>query len=142
MSITNIQNQIIEEFSVFDEWMDKYEYLIELGKSLAPLNPKYKTDAYLIQGCQSKVWLHAELNADKVTFQADGDTVITKGIVALLVRVLNNHTPSEIISEKLFFLEKIGLQENLSPTRSNGLLAMIKQMKMYALAFEAKLSKK
>ena len=141
MSIEEIQNEIIEEFSTFDEWMDKYEYLIELGKDLPQIDPKYKTNEYLINGCQSKVWLNAELKDGKIYFTADSDAIITKGIVALLIRVLNERTPQEVMNADLFFIDKIGLSENLSPTRSNGLLAMIKQMKMYGMAYNAKMGK-
>ena len=141
MSIEEIQNEIIEEFSTFDEWMDKYEYLIELGRDLPQIDPKYKTNEYLINGCQSKVWLNAELKDGKIYFTADSDAIITKGIVALLIRVLNERTPQEVMNADLFFIDKIGLSENLSPTRSNGLLAMIKQMKMYGMAYNAKMGK-
>ncbi len=135
MSLEEIQNEIIEEFSVFEEWLDKYEYLIELGNSLENIDNKFRVKEYLINGCQSKVWLSAEMIENKVIFKADSDAVITKGIVALLIKVLSNRTPKEIINADLFFIDKIGLTQNLSPTRSNGLLAMIKQMKMYGIAF-------
>ena len=138
MSIEEIQNEIIEEFSTFDEWMDKYEYLIELGRDLPQIEPKFKTNEYLINGCQSKVWLNAELKDGKIYFTADSDAIITKGIVALLIRVMNGRTPQEVMNADLFFIDKIGLSENLSPTRSNGLLSMIKQMKMYGMAYNAK----
>ncbi len=140
MTIEEIQNEIIEEFSMFDEWMDKYEYLIELGRDLPQIDTKFKTNEYLINGCQSKVWLNAELKDGKIYFTADSDAIITKGIVALLIRVLNGRTPKEIMNADLFFIDKIGLSENLSPTRSNGLLAMVKQMKMYGMAYNAKLN--
>lgn len=140
MTIEEIQNEIIEEFSMFDEWMDKYEYLIELGRDLPQIDPKFKTNEYLINGCQSKVWLNAELKDEKIYFTADSDAIITKGIVALLIRVLNGRTPKEIMNADLFFIDKIGLSDNLSPTRSNGLLAMVKQMKMYGMAYNAKLN--
>ncbi|MCF6239926.1 MAG: SufE family protein [Bacteroidales bacterium] len=140
MTIEEVQNEIIEEFSMFDEWMDKYEYLIELGRDLPQIDPKFKTNEYLINGCQSKVWLNAELKEDKIYFSADSDAIITKGIVALLIRVMNGRTPKEIMNADLFFIDKIGLTDNLSPTRSNGLLAMVKQMKMYGMAFNAKLN--
>ncbi len=140
MTIEKIQNEIIEEFSMFDEWMDKYEYLIELGRDLPQIEPKFKTNEYLINGCQSKVWLNAELKEGKIYFTADSDAIITKGIVALLIRVLNGRTPKEIMNADLYFIDKIGLSENLSPTRSNGLLAMVKQMKMYGMAYNAKLN--
>ena len=138
MSIEEVQNEIIEEFATFDEWMDKYEYLIELGRDLPQIDPKFKTNEYLINGCQSKVWLNAELKDGKIYFTADSDAIITKGIVALLIRVMNGRTPQEVMNADLFFIDKIGLTENLSPTRSNGLLAMIKQMKMYGMAYNAK----
>ena len=140
MSIEEIQNEIIEEFAAFEEWMDKYEYLIELGRDLPQIDAKFKTNEYLINGCQSKVWLNAELKDGEIYFSADSDAIITKGIVALLIRVLNKRTPQEVMNADLFFIDKIGLTENLSPTRSNGLLAMVKQMKMYAMAFNAKLN--
>lgn len=138
MTINSIQNEIIEEFSVFSEWLEKYEYLIELGKDLPLIDDKFKKDEYLIKGCQSKVWLHAELIDGKIKFTADSDAIITKGIIGLVIRVFSDHTPEEIIDTDLYFIDKIGLQEHLSPTRSNGLLAMLKQIKMYALAFQAK----
>ena len=141
MNIEEIQNEIIEEFSTFEEWMDKYEYLIELGRDLPQIDSKYKTNEYLINGCQSKVWLNAELKDGKIYFTADSDAIITKGIVALLIRVLNERTPQEVMNANLFFIDKIGLTENLSPTRSNGLLAMLKQMKMFGMAFNAKMGK-
>jgi cysteine desulfuration protein SufE len=141
MTLKELQDTIIEEFSVFDEWLDKYEYLIELGQSLETLEPKYKTTEYLINGCQSRVWVTAELAGDMVVFKADSDAIITRGIVALLVRVLSNRKPEEIMNADLYFIDKIGLSQNLSPTRSNGLLSMVKQMKMYGLAFYAKLNK-
>ncbi|MCC7331765.1 MAG: SufE family protein [Flavobacteriales bacterium] len=138
MTINSIQNEIIEEFSVFSEWLEKYEYLIELGKDLPLIDDKFKKDEYLIKGCQSKVWLHAELIDGNIKFTADSDAIITKGIIGLVIRVFSDHTPQEIIDTDLYFIDKIGLQEHLSPTRSNGLLAMLKQIKMYALAFQAK----
>jgi cysteine desulfuration protein SufE len=141
MSLKEIQEEIIEEFSVFDEWLDKYEYLIELGNALEPMNEKFRTNEYLINGCQSKVWVNAELEDDKVVFYADSDAIITKGIVALLIRLLSNRKPDEIMNADLFFIDAIGLTQNLSPTRSNGLLSMIKQMKMYGMAYHAKLKK-
>jgi cysteine desulfuration protein SufE len=136
MSINDIQDEIIEEFSVFDDWMDKYALLIEMGNSLPPLNREYKTESNLIEGCQSRVWLQADYKNHKVIFQGESDAVIVKGIVALLIRVLSEHTPQEILDTNLYFIEKIGLTQHLSPTRSNGLLAMFKQMKMYALAYK------
>ncbi|KJS07007.1 MAG: Fe-S metabolism protein SufE [Flavobacteriales bacterium BRH_c54] len=134
-SIKEIQQEIIEEFALFDEWMDKYEHIIELGKDLPLIDEQYKTDENLIKGCQSKVWLHAELKDGKIIFSADSDAIITKGIVGLVIRVFSNHTPQEIIDANLFFIDQIGLQEHLSPTRSNGLLSMLKQIRMYAIAF-------
>jgi cysteine desulfuration protein SufE len=141
MTLTEIQDQIIDEFSVFDEWLDKYEYLIELGNSLETLDSKFKTNEYLINGCQSRVWVNADLEGDKVIFKADSDAIITRGIVALLIRVLSNRNPEEIMDADLYFIDKIGLTQNLSPTRSNGLLAMVKQMKMFGLAYHTKLNK-
>ena len=140
MSLKEIQEEIIEEFSVFEEWLDKYEYLIELGNALEPMDEKFRTNDNLINGCQSKVWVDAELKDNKVIFYADSDAIITKGIVALLIRVLSNRKPDEIMNADLFFIDAIGLTQNLSPTRSNGLLAMIKQMKMYGMAYYAKLN--
>jgi len=134
-----VQEQIIADFSLFDEWMDKYEYLIELGGSLAPLDDACRDDRHAISGCQSRVWLAAELTPDgRVHFTADSDAIITKGIVSLLIRVLDGRTPREILDADLYFIDRTGLAANLSPTRANGLAAMVKQMKMYALAFEAK----
>jgi len=132
-----IQEEIIEEFSAFDEWLDKYDYLIELSDTLPAIVAEHRTDDYVIKGCQSRVWVDARIERGKVFFSADSDAIITKGIIALLIRVMNGRTPSEIIDTDLYFIDAIGLGENLSPTRSNGLLAMIKQMKMYALAFNA-----
>ncbi|MFP4555343.1 MAG: SufE family protein [Bacteroidales bacterium] len=138
MTINDIQDQIVEEFNVFDDWMDRYQQLIDLGNELKPIPESKKTDQHLIKGCQSRVWVDAELRDGKVFFEADSDAIITKGIVALLVRVLNGQTPKDIVDADLYFIDRIGLKENLSPTRSNGLLAMIKQMKLYALAYQAK----
>ncbi len=132
------QQEIIEEFSVFDDWLDRYNYLIELGNELPGIDPEYRTQENLINGCQSKVWLHAEMKDGKVVFEADSDAIIVKGIVALLVKVLNERTPDEILENELFFIDEIGLKQNLSPTRSNGLLAMVKKMRLYAMAFKAK----
>ncbi len=132
--INKIQDQIIEEFSFFDDWMDKYEYLIELGKQLPLIDPAYKDDDHLIRGCQSKVWVHADYDGQILTFTADSDAVITKGIISLLIRVLSGHTPEEIVHADLYFVDKIGLREHLSPTRANGLVSMIKQLKMYGMA--------
>jgi cysteine desulfuration protein SufE len=140
MTINDAQDQIVEEFSIFSDWMDRYQQLIDLGNELKPIDEKKRTDQHLIKGCQSKVWVDAELAEGKIIFEADSDAIITKGIVALLIRVLNNHTPQEILDADLFFIDKIGLKENLSPTRSNGLLAMIKQMKLYALAYKSKMN--
>jgi cysteine desulfuration protein SufE len=138
MIISEIENQVIAEFSMFEDWMDKYNFLIELGKSLPLIDEKYKTDQYIISGCQSKVWLHAAFQNGRVIFTADSDAIITKGIINLLIRVLSNHTPDEILSSDMDFIDRIGLKEHLSPTRSNGLTSMIKQMKLYALAFKMK----
>lgn len=138
MTIAEIQNEVISEFSLFDDWLDKYEYLIEMGKALPVIDPQYKTDSYVITGCQSKVWLHAAIQDGIVSFTADSDAIITKGIVNLLVRVLSGHTPDEILEADMDFIDKIGLREHLSPTRSNGLTSMIKQMKLYALAYKSK----
>ena len=136
--IAEIENQIIDEFSMFEDWMDKYNYLIELGKSLPLIDEKFKTDQYIISGCQSKVWLHAAFKDGLVIFTADSDAIITKGIISILIRVLSHHTPDEIISSDMDFVDQIGLKEHLSPTRSNGLTSMIKQMKLYAIAFKMK----
>ena len=138
MTINEIQDEIIEEFQDFDDWMDRYQLLIDLGSEQAPLDERYKTEQNLIDGCQSRVWLQADMVDGRVRFQAESDALIVKGIVALLIRVLDNQTPADILSADLYFIEKIGLREHLSPTRSNGLLAMLKQMKMYALAFSAR----
>ena len=139
MTINEIQDEIIEEFAGFDDWMDKYQLLIDLGNEQEPLEEKYKTEQNLIDGCQSRVWLVADLvDQGVIHFRAESDALIVKGIVALLIRVLSDHTPQEILDADLYFIEEIGLKEHLSPTRSNGLLAMVKQMRMYALAFSAK----
>lgn len=138
MTINQAQDQVIEEFSDFDDWMDKYQLLIDLGNEQAPLDEKYKNDQNLIEGCQSRVWLQADLVDGKVIFRAESDALIVKGIIALLIKVVSGHTPDEILNSDLYFIEKIGLKEHLSPTRSNGLLSMVKQMRMYALAFKAK----
>ena len=134
----NIQEAIIEEFSIFDEWLDKYDYLIELSDTLPVIASEHRTEQYVIKGCQSRVWVDARVEDGKIFYSADSDAIITKGIIALLVRVMNGRTPQEILDMELYFIDAIGLGENLSPTRSNGLVAMIKQMKMYALAFNAK----
>ncbi len=137
--LNDIQNEIIEEFSIFDEWLDKYEYIIEQSTALPEIEPAHKNNNYLIEGCQSRVWIDAKLNHDgKIEFSADSDAIITKGIIALLIRVLNNLSPQEVLNADLYFIDKIGLSQNLSPTRANGLVAMIKQMKMYALAYQNK----
>ena len=133
-----VQEQIIEEFSVFDEWLDKYNYLIELSAELPAIDPAHRTDSYIIKGCQSRVWVDAREEEGKIYYSADSDAIITKGIIALLIRVLNGRTPQEVLDTDLYFIERIGLRENLSPTRSNGLLAMIKQMRLFALAFASK----
>lgn len=138
MTINEAQDQVIEEFGDFDDWMDKYQLLIDLGNEQAPIDEKYKTEQNLIEGCQSRVWLQADIVDGKIVFQAESDALITKGIIALLIKVLSGHTPDEILNADLYFVEKIGLKEHLSPTRSNGLLSMIKQIRMYALAFKAK----
>lgn len=138
MSINQKQDEIIEEFSQFDDWMDKYALLIDFGNSLEPLDDKYKTPQNIIEGCQSRVWLHAELQDGKIAFKGDSDAILVKGIVFLLIKVLSGETPDDIINSDLYFIDKIGLKEHLSPTRSNGLVAMVKQMKLYAIAFKAK----
>lgn len=138
MTINEIQDEIIDEFSGFDDWMDKYQLLIDLGNEQAPLDERYKVESNLIDGCQSRVWLQADYADGIITFTAESDALIAKGIVALLIRVLSGHTPQEILDADLYFIEQIGLKEHLSPTRSNGLLAMVKQMRMYALAFRTK----
>ena len=138
MTINDIQDEIIEEFSGFDDWMDKYQLLIDLGTSQPPLDEKYKTEQNLIDGCQSRVWLQADYVDGKIHFTAESDALIVKGIIALLIRVFNGQTPHDILDANLHFIDDIGLREHLSPTRSNGLLAMVKQMRMYALAFKAK----
>ena len=140
MTINEIQDEIIEEFAEFTEWMDKYQMLIDLGNELDGLDAEYKNEQNLIDGCQSRVWLQCDIKDGKLVFTADSDALITKGIIALLIKVVSGHTPDEILSSDLYFIEKIGLKEHLSPTRSNGLLAMVKQMRMYALAFKAKMA--
>ena len=139
-TINELQDEVIEEFSDFDDWMDKYQLLIDLGNEQEPLAPEYKNDQNLIDGCQSRVWLQADLIDGKVEFQAESDALIVKGIIALLIKVVSGHTPDEILENELYFIEAIGLKDHLSPTRSNGLLAMVKQMRMYALAFKAKMA--
>ena len=138
MTINEAQDEIIGEFSVFDEWLDKYEYLIELSGSLPAIGEEHRNEQFLIRGCQSRVWVDAELRDGKIYFTADSDAIITKGIIALLIRVLSGRTPQEIVDSDLYFIDRIGLRETLSPTRANGLLAMIKQMKLYALAYQNK----
>jgi len=138
MTIKEVQDNIIEEFSLFDDWMDKYNLLIDLGKELPVIDPKFKVKDFLIEGCQSKVWLHPDYDGKQITFTADSDAIITRGIVALLIKVLSNRSPDEIIATDLYFIDKIGLRQNLSPTRSNGLLSMVRQMKLYAMAYNAK----
>ncbi|MCM1078129.1 MAG: SufE family protein [Bacteroidales bacterium] len=135
MTINEIQDEVIEEFQDFDDWMDKYQLLIDLGNEQEPLEDRYKTDDNLIDGCQSRVWLQADMNGGLLHLRAESDALIVKGIIALLIRVLNDHTPQEILDTDLYFIERIGLKDHLSPTRSNGLLAMVKKIKMYALAF-------
>lgn len=142
MTINQTQDEIIEEFSEVDDWMDRYAMIIDLGNALPPIDAKYKTPEHLIEGCQSRVWLNAEQTDGHVFFTADSDAIIVKGIIALLIRVLNGHTPDEILDTDLYFIDRIGLAENLSPTRSNGLLAMVKQMRLYALAFKTLNDKK
>ena len=137
-TINELQDEVINEFSDFDDWMDKYQLLIDLGNEQEPLDEKYKTEQNLIDGCQSRVWLQADWAEGKIIFQAESDALIVKGIIALLIKVLSGHTPDEILNADLYFIDRIGLKEHLSPTRSNGLLAMVKQMRMYALAFKAK----
>lgn len=136
MTIKDIQEEIIDEFAMFDDWMQRYEYMIELGKSLPLIDEQYKTDENLIKGCQSKVWVHAELKDNKILFTADSDAIITKGIVAILIRVFSNQQPKDIIEANTNFIDEIGLKEHLSPTRANGLVSMIKQIKMYAIAYQ------
>ncbi|HVX49147.1 MAG TPA: SufE family protein [Chitinophagaceae bacterium] len=138
MTINEAQDEIIEEFSFYPEWMEKYEYIIQLAKDLPVIDEHYKTDGNIIKGCQSKVWLHAEYKDGIIYFTADSDALITKGLVAMVVRVLFGHTPKEIADADIYFIDKIGLRSHLSPTRSNGLLSMLKQMKLYAVAFQAK----
>ncbi|MCI6207794.1 MAG: SufE family protein [Prevotella sp.] len=138
MTINEQQDEVIEEFEGFSDWMDKYQMLIDLGNDLEPLDAKYKTEQNLIDGCQSRVWLQADYVDGQIVFTADSDALITKGIIALLIQVLSGHTPSEIAKADLYFIDRIGLKEHLSPTRSNGLLSMVKQIRMYALAYEAK----
>jgi cysteine desulfuration protein SufE len=139
MKIKEIQTDIIDEFSMFEDWMQRYEYMIELGKALPLINEQYKTDDNVIKGCQSKVWVHAELENEKLVFTADSDAIITKGIIAILVRAFSNQTPQDIIEADTQFIDDIGLKEHLSPTRANGLVSMIKQLKLYAVAYQTQL---
>ena len=139
MTINELQDGVIEEFSEFTDWMDKYQMLIDLGNELEPLDEQYKTESNLIDGCQSRVWLQCDEKDGRLIFTADSDALIVKGIIALLIRVVSNHTPKEIIDAELYFIDRIGLREHLSPTRANGLLAMTKQMKMYAAVYQSKL---
>lgn len=140
MSIQELQEEIVDEFSMFDDWMQRYEYMIELGKSLPLIDEKYKTDENIIKGCQSKVWVHAEMQNEKIAFTADSDAIITKGIIAILIRVFSDQHPSDIINADTDFIDEIGLKEHLSPTRANGLVSMIKQLKMYAIAYQTQLN--
>ncbi|MEW7289701.1 SufE family protein [Aquimarina sp. 2304DJ70-9] len=140
MTIQEIQEEIVDEFSMFDDWMQRYEYMIELGKSLPLIEEKYKTDDNIIKGCQSKVWVHAEMKDDKIDFTADSDAIITKGIIAILIRVFSAQHPKDIIDANTDFIDQIGLKEHLSPTRANGLVSMIKQLKMYAIAYQTQLN--
>ena len=137
MTIDEVQDKIIDDFSTFDDWMDKYNLLIDMGKEVPAIDAKYKVKDFLIDGCQSKVWLHPDFENGKITFTADSDAIITRGIVSLLIKVLSGRTPDEIISAELYFIDRIGLRQNLSPTRSNGLLSMVRQMKLYAMAYNA-----
>jgi cysteine desulfuration protein SufE len=140
MTVEQVQNEIIEEFSLFEDWMQRYEYMIELGKSLPLIDTQYKTDQNIIKGCQSKVWVHADMVDEKVIFTADSDAIITKGIIAILIRAFSNHSPKEILESNTNFIDQIGLKEHLSPTRANGLVSMIKQLKLYALAYQTQLN--
>jgi cysteine desulfuration protein SufE len=138
MTIPEIEAQIVEEFTALDDWLDKYDIILDMGKSLPPIDPQFRTDQYVISGCQSKVWLHAEYKEGRVWFTADSDAIITKGIVSMLIRVLSGQSPAEIQNAELTFIDRIGLKEHLSPTRSNGLASMVKQMKLYAMVFAMK----
>jgi cysteine desulfuration protein SufE len=140
MTIQEIQKEIVDEFSMFDDWMQRYEYMIELGKSLPLIDEAYKTDEHIIKGCQSKVWVHADLEGDKLLFTADSDAIITKGIIAILIRAFSNQKPADIINADTNFIDEIGLKEHLSPTRANGLVSMIKQLKLYAVAYQTQLN--
>ena len=138
MTIKEIQDEIVDEFSMFEDWMQRYEYIIDLGKALPLINEKYKTEENIIKGCQSKVWVHGELNSDKIVFTADSDAILTKGIIAILIRAFSNQKAGDILEANTDFIDEIGLKEHLSPTRANGLVSMIKQIKMYALAYNVK----
>ncbi|AXT52037.1 SufE family protein [Aquimarina sp. BL5] len=140
MSIQELQEEIVDEFSMFDDWMQRYEYMIDLGKSLPLIEEKYKIDENIIKGCQSKVWVHAEMKDDKIEFTADSDAIITKGIIAILIRVFSGQHPKDIMDADTAFIDEIGLKEHLSPTRANGLVSMIKQLKMYAIAYQTQLN--
>ena len=140
MSIKDIQEEIVDEFAMFEDWMQRYEYMIELGKSLPLIDGKYKTDDNIIKGCQSRVWVHAELEEGKLVFTADSDAIITKGIIAILIRVFSNQRPQDIIDANTNFIDEIGLKEHLSPTRANGLVSMVKQLKLYAIAYQTQLN--
>ncbi|MDG1730998.1 MAG: SufE family protein [Algibacter sp.] len=140
MSIEAIQNEIIDEFSMFEDWEERYQYMIDLGKDLPLIKDQYKTDSNIIKGCQSKVWVHAEMKDDKIEFTADSDAIITKGIIAILIRTFSNQHPKDIINANTDFIDKIGLKEHLSPTRANGLVSMVKQLKMYAIAYQTQLN--
>ncbi|QRM88484.1 SufE family protein [Lacinutrix sp. WUR7] len=139
MNIQEIQNEIIEEFAMFEDWEERYQYMIDLGKDLPLIDPQYKTEDNIIKGCQSKVWVHAELKDDKIDFTADSDAIITKGIIAILIRVFSNQHPKDILEANTDFIDQIGLKEHLSPTRANGLVSMIKQLKLYAIAYQTQL---
>ncbi|WP_405574281.1 SufE family protein [Winogradskyella sp. Asnod2-B02-A] len=140
MTIEDVQNEIIEEFAMFEDWEERYQYMIDLGKDLPIIEEKYKTDVNIIKGCQSKVWVHANMQDDKVNFTADSDAIITKGIIAILVRAFSNQHPKDILEANTDFIDKIGLKEHLSPTRANGLVSMIKQLKLYAIAYQTQLN--
>jgi cysteine desulfuration protein SufE len=140
MTIKAVQDEIIDEFSMFEDWEERYQYMIDLGKDLPLIDAQYKTEDNIIKGCQSKVWVHAEMNADKIEFTADSDAIITKGIIAILIRVFSNQHPKDILEANTDFIDDIGLKEHLSPTRANGLVSMIKQLKMYAIAYQTQLN--
>ncbi|GGG38630.1 SufE family protein [Bizionia arctica] len=140
MNIQDIQNEIIEEFAMFDDWEERYQYMIDLGKTLPKIDEQFKTDDNLIRGCQSKVWVHASMDNNKIDFTADSDAIITKGVIAILIRVFTNQTPKDIMEADTDFIDEIGLKEHLSPTRANGLVSMIKQLKLYAIAYQTQLN--